>query len=72
MPSHAPNPTSSTPAAYHAALSVPIPEPRLRHSFRLVCDLEAVRSLGEGLHGDGGQCVFVSCLPSLGGPRSAR
>ncbi|TNY21543.1 hypothetical protein DMC30DRAFT_196587 [Rhodotorula diobovata] len=60
MPSHAPKPTSSTPAAYHAALSVPIPEPRLRHSFRLVCDLEAVRSLGEGLHGDGGQFNWIN------------
>ena len=55
MPSHTAGATSSTPPAFQHALSLPIPEPTLQHSFRLVCDLEAVRSLGEGLHGDGGQ-----------------
>ena len=53
----APGPTSVTPSTYTTAWEVPIPVPTLRHSFRLACDLEAVRSLGEGVHGDGSQCV---------------
>ncbi|KAI5480202.1 outer membrane protein, beta-barrel domain containing protein [Pseudohyphozyma bogoriensis] len=49
-----------TPAEYVAALELPIPTPKLdRHSFRLVCDLEAVKSLGEGAAGDGGQFNWV-------------
>ncbi|GAA5894648.1 hypothetical protein JCM8208_006037 [Rhodotorula glutinis] len=60
MPSHTAGATSSTPSAFQHALSLPIPEPTLRHSFRLVCDLEAVRSLGEGLHGDGGQFNWIN------------
>lgn len=55
----APGPSSTTPPAYTAAWEVPIPVPTLKHSFRLACDLEAVRSLGEGVHGDGSQCVSV-------------
>ena len=47
--------TEETPESYNAALEIPIPKPSLKHSFRLVCDLEPVRALGEGLRGDGGQ-----------------
>ncbi|BGP03795.1 Uncharacterized protein family UPF0311 [Rhodotorula toruloides] len=57
---HAPGASSDTPPAYKAALEIPIPVPRLTHSFRLVCDLEAVRSVGEGLHGDGGQFNWIN------------
>ncbi|GAA6059678.1 hypothetical protein JCM10212_000065 [Sporobolomyces blumeae] len=52
--------TASTPQAYHDAFNVPIPKPALKHSFRLCCDLEAVRSLGEGSPGDGGQFNWVN------------
>lgn len=47
--------SANTPSQYKAALEIPIPKPSLKHSFRLICDLEAVRALGEGLRGDGGQ-----------------
>ncbi|BGP35683.1 hypothetical protein JCM10296v2_007535 [Rhodotorula toruloides] len=57
---HTPGTSSDTPPAYKAALEIPIPVPRLTHSFRLVCDLEAVRSVGEGLHGDGGQFNWIN------------
>ncbi|BGP43769.1 hypothetical protein JCM10450v2_007967 [Rhodotorula kratochvilovae] len=60
MPSHTAGATSSTPAAYTAALEIPIPQPGLKHAFRLCCDLEAVRSVGEGLHGDGGQFNWIN------------
>lgn len=53
--SHTAGATDSTPSAYTDAFNLPIPVPTLQHSFRLCCDLEAVRSLGEGVHGDGGQ-----------------
>lgn len=46
-----------TPAAYQQAFNLAIPQPTLEHSFRLCCDLEAVRSLGQGVHADGGQQV---------------
>ncbi|GAA5883726.1 hypothetical protein JCM16303_004793 [Sporobolomyces ruberrimus] len=49
--------TPTVPAQYTEAFELSIPTPKLQHSFRLVCDLEAVRSLGEGLHGDGGHWV---------------
>ncbi|GAA5902202.1 DUF3237 domain-containing protein [Sporobolomyces salmoneus] len=45
------------PAEYKDSFALSIPEPSLKRSFRLVCDLEAVRSLGEGLNGDGGHWV---------------
>ncbi|BGO95944.1 hypothetical protein NBRC10512_005472 [Rhodotorula toruloides] len=57
---HTPSASTDTPASYKAALEIPIPIPRLTHSFRLVCDLEAVRSVGEGLHGDGGQFNWIN------------
>ncbi|KAJ8291476.1 UPF0311 protein [Rhodotorula toruloides] len=57
---HTPSASTDTPAPYKAALEIPIPVPRLTHSFRLVCDLEAVRSVGEGLHGDGGQFNWIN------------
>jgi len=44
-----------TPEQYHKVFQLPIPVPKLVHSFRLACDLEPVRSLGEGVGGDGGQ-----------------
>lgn len=47
--------TALTPAAHKDALQIPIPVPTLKQSFRLVCDLEPVRSIGAGLRGDGGQ-----------------
>ncbi|GAA5857543.1 hypothetical protein JCM5353_004926 [Sporobolomyces roseus] len=47
----------STPQEYHTVFDLPIPKPRLEHSFRLACDLEPVRSLGEGVGGDGGHWV---------------
>lgn len=52
--------SSHTPAAYTAAFETTIPVPTLKRSFRLACDLEAVRSLGEGLHGDGSQLNWVN------------
>ncbi|GAA5938163.1 DUF3237 domain-containing protein [Sporobolomyces koalae] len=50
----------SVPAEYQDAFDLSIPEPSLKKSFRLVCNLEAVRSLGEGLNGDGGQFNWVT------------
>ncbi|BGP55864.1 hypothetical protein JCM8202v2_003471 [Rhodotorula sphaerocarpa] len=55
--SHTAGASERTPADYQDAFSLPIPVPTLKHSFRLCCDLEAVRNLGEGVHGDGGQRV---------------
>ncbi|BGP27918.1 outer membrane protein, beta-barrel domain containing protein [Rhodotorula toruloides] len=55
-----PGASDLTPAQYTDALEIPIPVPRLTPSFRLVCDLEAVRSVGEGLHGDGGQFNWIN------------
>ncbi|GAA6017465.1 hypothetical protein JCM10207_008236 [Rhodosporidiobolus poonsookiae] len=52
--------TADTPAAYTAGLDISIPKPALQHSFRLCCDLEAVRSVGEGLWGDGGQFNWIN------------
>ncbi|KAM0788295.1 hypothetical protein ACM66B_001439 [Microbotryomycetes sp. NB124-2] len=52
--------TDLTPAEYKDALEIPIPRPSLKHSFRLCCDLEAVRAIGEGLHGDGGQFNWIN------------
>lgn len=53
--------TDSTPAEYIEAFDQPIPVPTVaKHSFRLVCDLEPVRSLGGGLHADGGQFKWVA------------
>ncbi|GAA5964267.1 hypothetical protein JCM3765_002791 [Sporobolomyces pararoseus] len=46
--------TETIPTEYKKAFELAIPEPTLRKSFRLVCDLEAVRNLGSGLSGDGG------------------
>lgn len=60
-------PSSSAPDQYQQALGLPIPAPTLSRNFRLCCDLEAVRSVGEGLHGDGGQCVGGSSRSSLTG-----
>ncbi|GAA6009409.1 DUF3237 domain-containing protein [Rhodotorula paludigena] len=53
-------PSSSAPAQYQQALGLPIPAPTLSRNFRLCCDLEAVRSVGEGLHGDGGQFNWIN------------
>ena len=48
--------TSDTPSDYAAAFDIAIPAASVaKHSFRLACDLEPVRSLGGGLHADGGQ-----------------
>ncbi|GAA5830550.1 hypothetical protein JCM3766R1_002759 [Sporobolomyces carnicolor] len=47
----------TVPAEYTDSFNLAIPRPRLEYSFRLACDLEAVRSLGEGLAGDGGHWV---------------
>ncbi|GAA5982975.1 hypothetical protein JCM11641_006903 [Rhodosporidiobolus odoratus] len=58
--SHSTTPSSTTPEAYQSAFSLPIPQPSLKHSFRLCCDLEAVRSVGEGLAGDGGQFNWIN------------
>lgn len=52
---HTAGASSSTPSEYKDAFELPIPTPSLQHSFRLACDLEPVRALGEGLHADGGQ-----------------
>ncbi|GAA5833677.1 hypothetical protein JCM11251_003202 [Rhodosporidiobolus azoricus] len=52
--------TSATPSTYTSVFDTPIPQPGLKHSFRLACDLEAVRSVGEGLHGDGGQFNWIT------------
>lgn len=54
---HTAGSSDRTPANYDKAFNLAIPKPTLEHSFRLCCDLEAVRSLGEGVHGDGGQQV---------------
>ncbi|KAK4058285.1 hypothetical protein OIO90_000442 [Microbotryomycetes sp. JL221] len=54
---HTAGATSQTPTEYKDALDIAIPTPTLKHSFRLCCDLEAVRSVGEGLHGDGGHWI---------------
>lgn len=54
---HTAGASDRTPANYQQAFNLAIPKPSLEHSFRLCCDLEAVRSLGEGVHGDGGQQV---------------
>ncbi|BGP20489.1 hypothetical protein JCM10213_007646 [Rhodosporidiobolus nylandii] len=52
---------SDTPSAYQHAVSLPIPPPSVKtHSFRLVCDLEAVRQMGEGVHGDGSQRNWIN------------
>ncbi|GAA6025181.1 hypothetical protein JCM8202_002289 [Rhodotorula sphaerocarpa] len=58
--SHTAGASERTPADYQDAFSLPIPVPTLKHSFRLCCDLEAVRNLGEGVHGDGGQFNWVN------------
>jgi hypothetical protein len=47
--------TEAVPDEYRESFKLLIPEPTLSKSFRLVCDLEAVRSLGSGLTGDDGQ-----------------
>ncbi|GAA5867983.1 hypothetical protein JCM8547_000773 [Rhodosporidiobolus lusitaniae] len=60
MPSHTAGATDATPAHYMDGLDIPIPQASLKQSFRLVCDLEAVRSVGEGLHGDGGQFNWIN------------
>lgn len=57
---HTAGSSDRTPANYDKAFNLAIPKPSLEHSFRLCCDLEAVRSLGEGVHGDGGQQVPAS------------
>ncbi|GAA6006654.1 hypothetical protein JCM11491_003133 [Sporobolomyces phaffii] len=51
--------TDAVPEQYAESLNLAIPTPALKKSFRLVCDVEAVRSLGEGLNGDGGQFNWV-------------
>ncbi|GAA5961027.1 hypothetical protein JCM8115_002663 [Rhodotorula mucilaginosa] len=57
---HTAGASDRTPANYQQAFNLAIPKPSLEHSFRLCCDLEAVRSLGEGVHGDGGQFNWVN------------
>ncbi|GAA5996469.1 hypothetical protein JCM5350_007732 [Sporobolomyces pararoseus] len=49
------------PSEYENAFNLSIPEPTLSKSFRLVCDLEAVRNLGQGLNGgeDGHWITFT-------------
>ncbi|GAA6042903.1 hypothetical protein JCM8097_002762 [Rhodosporidiobolus ruineniae] len=59
-PLHTAGASADTPAAYKDGFEIPIPRPSLSHSFRLACDLEAVRSVGEGLHADGGQFNWIN------------
>ncbi|KAM0752704.1 hypothetical protein T439DRAFT_323319 [Meredithblackwellia eburnea MCA 4105] len=57
---NAPGTTNLTPDSYVDAFKIPIPVPTLKHSFRLACDLEAVRSVGEGLYGDGSAMNWIN------------
>ncbi|SCZ99156.1 BZ3500_MvSof-1268-A1-R1_Chr3-1g05844 [Microbotryum saponariae] len=50
--------TDKTPETHRDAMELRIPRPTVStHSFRLVCDLEPVRALGQGLHADGGHWI---------------
>ncbi|SCV74087.1 BQ2448_6519 [Microbotryum intermedium] len=53
--------TDKTLVTHRDAMELRIPRPTVStHSFRLVCDLEPVRALGQGLHADGGQFNWIN------------